>query len=224
MVRLGNELNSINYIRYLDKLKYEKIERLKKLNYKVISRSYHFYQKINFDKKVRFESNFVALKLSDISILLENNGIKIYFSDYDIIKILIDLPLMVREKLFESFYEVVNDRGTEVKFFINDKHFSISGIKFFSGNIEIKESNGLNLHINDFIGLLNLIVEKERVSNESEKFKETLNKYILFTNLFSSKYEKELENILLRNNIEKKSKLSDYKTLINSKYFRRWYL
>ena len=35
---------------------------------------------------------------------------------------------------------------------------------------------------------------------------------------------KELENILLRNNIEKKSKLSDYKTLINSKYFRRWYL
>ena len=70
MVRLGNELNSINYIRYLDKLKYEKIERLKKLNYKVISRSYHFYQKINFDIK-DFNDTFYDLSENEKAIIMK---------------------------------------------------------------------------------------------------------------------------------------------------------
>ena len=82
MVRLGNELNSINYIRYLDKLKYEKIERLKKLNYKVISRSYHFYQKINsnFNHEIQNKITMYGPHKDDISIKI--NDKELIFSKF----------------------------------------------------------------------------------------------------------------------------------------------
>lgn len=210
-----------NYIDYLDMLKNDKIKKLKLKypEYEIKSKEFYFYEEIKFSNSVEFKCNFIALKLNDISIMLEIQNIKLYLSDYDIIKVLVGLPSNLRDEILNLLSEFIKNRKENISFFVKDKKFSIKGVKFTDKNELISIYTGYRIHLNDFIGLLNLIMAKENTSKFYEKAKHTMNKYILFTSLFvnSNESNEELLKKLEENNIKKYEKLSDYKKIINNK-------
>ncbi len=175
---------------------------------------------------ISFQTTFLLRKRSRTSVILmqEPNGRKIrqYFNEYRIIETLIylyDYYIEEGDAFYYGMCKLIEDNGVDVSFSIGDEQFSFKGIQYFSSNKLFLSFADYQININDFICLLNLVIEKDRYSKESENGKGTILKYLLFLLLCSTRtslsQKTNMINVLKSKDLYKDNTLASYKEVIN---------
>ncbi|WP_100619046.1 hypothetical protein [Bacillus cereus] len=215
--------NNSEWIKHLDSLYVE--NSVNKNN-----PSFYYYP----DIKIEIEStdiNLIYRKLKQKTKIFFGDcyGRKVYLSDVDIIKIIVDSEDTVYEVICEILMMYINDpTATEVNFKINDQDFYYKSIikeDFDKDKLEIlrlssfETTADLTIKYIDLITLINLIINKEflvdiargtdRVLRQSKKFlilskfyKE--NKYADALKAFGYKTSKKIEEVYYNSSIAKK--------------------
>lgn len=176
-----------NYLKTMDKLKLTYIETKKQENKDNYSfTQYHYYSPVNFsaEEGVVFNHQIVAVKLAKTTILLidPKTEIKVYLSDYDIARMIRDLNNEeLKKHIVSSLQKVIAGKKLRIlTFSIQEKTFKIKGIAFEPkfNDIICKNPADTEINGNDFIALINLILEKERTDTNPKKLVETARLYI----------------------------------------------
>lgn len=213
-----------HYLDYIDTIYKNAIESIKKqhADWK-IDRDFTVYCKVTpIIKNLNFQTSLQLQKRNKTSVIFEQiiNGRRArqYFDEYSIIKTLIylyDVEENVGDSIYCGMCNLIKDKGTDVSFKIGTEEFSFKGIKYLPYDKLFLTYADYEISINDFIALLNLVIEKDRYSKESENGKGTILKYILFLLLCSSRTKLEQKENMV--NILKKMKLYKDNTLISYK-------
>ena len=176
-----------NYLQTMDKLKSEYIDKKTsegEASYPFFQ--YHYYERVNYtvEEGIQFKQLLLAVKLAKTTILFVDpkTKIKVYLSDFNIawmIKQLKDESL--RTHIVSSLQKVIGGEklGT-LTFTIQDKKFKTKGISFdakFNDSI-CENPADITINGNDFIALINLILEKERTDKDPNKLIRTARMYI----------------------------------------------
>lgn len=211
----------MNFIQYIDCLRNEYISSNDIKNYN----NFYFYKNIKVVNKYKIENDILILKRFKTAILIKckKSGIKLYLSDFDIINIIVKLINEHAEEgmnLISEMEKLVWGEGSKITFEIEgeEKKFELNGIDFIDKNIKINTYADIDININEFILVMNLILEKERLSGD-EAAEGTLGKYILLSKYYSNTYsnEVEIENILKDYGININESLEYNKPKINKK-------
>ncbi|MBV4420328.1 hypothetical protein KM800_13535 [Clostridium tyrobutyricum] len=148
-----------------------------------------------------------------------------YLSEYDIVRMLIYIFDTFKEEsntIYLCMCNLINDTGQDVSFKINDKKFKFKGIQYLGQNDKkILTHFDYYIGINDFISLLNLVIEKDRYSVENQHDKGTILKYIVFLVLFSKRSQPKNKSTMNQILKDKKifiegASLKEYKEIINN--------
>ena len=176
-----------NYLQTMDKLKAKFIDEKNsegEANYPFFQ--YHYYERVNYtvEEGIQFKQLLLAVKLAKTTILFldPQTKTKVYLSDFNIawmIKNLKDDSL--RKHIVSSLQKVIDKkRLSTLTFTIQDKKFKIKGISFdakFNDSI-CENPADIKINGNDFIALINLILEKERTDKDPNKLISTARMYI----------------------------------------------
>ncbi len=147
----------------------------------------YYYKSIDFIvDKVEFNCFFVAAKIKKTTILLIDKASKarVYLSDYDI-RCILNLIKQTNGDFYgylKDYFEkiIINKDLYNISFKLNEKIFNILGIPFSENysSMLCRNPADIKLNGNDLIGLLNLIVEKERTDNDKAKVRKTCEYYL----------------------------------------------
>lgn len=143
---------------------------------------FYYYMPLFFvEEGIRFNFEFFAVKIRKTTIVLVDkaHGRRIHFSDTDIRNILYFLKSSIPD-----FHKVLSMRLghiisktdlCDITFKLNEKDFVINGIPFLPeySKILCKNPADIDLNGNDLIGLINLIIEKERTDKDKSKVEST---------------------------------------------------
>lgn len=180
-------IQDLNYLKYMDNKKEKDVEKYNNSKYTFNKSQYYTYSKIFFSENLlNFKTEFVVVKLSETTILLRDkiSGIKIYLSDNDINGIL--CRLKKDNNIYYNYLELYMNSITDleklnkIEYYIEEEKMCLYGIPFLEQTSEYLIVNRANILIteNDFIGLLNLIFEKERQDKDKNKLIETVKNYL----------------------------------------------
>lgn len=176
-----------NYLLTMDKLKakYIDMQKLKNEDSYPFSQ-YYYYEQVSFtaEEGVQFKQWLFAVKLAKTTILFvdKQTGTKVYLSDFDIanmIKRIGDKAL--KTHIISSIQKVINGKKLDTLVFaIQKKTFKVKGIAFDIrfNDIICENPADININGNDFIALINLILEKERTDTNPNKLTNTAKLYI----------------------------------------------
>lgn len=147
---------------------------------------YHYYEQIIFsaENSIRFEQQLFAVKLVYTTILFidSQTGIKLYLSDRDIANMIKGIEHEALRNHIVSFLQKVIDgkKLSTLVFSIQEKTFKIKGIPFDArfNDYYCENPADIRLNGNDFIALINLILEKERTDTNPGKLADTAKYYI----------------------------------------------
>ncbi len=173
-----------NYLTEMDTKKLEFINKPKR-SLNLIDKEVYYYEQLNFVTDVKFNCEFYAVKVKKTTVVLVDNKtkIKVHFSDDDIHDIIQDLKIEKNEffKYLELYLKKIISRRIRDKVFykICGKNFEFKGIPFSKdfNNVICQNAADIKMNGNDLIGLLNLVIVKERTVN-FEKVKKTCNLYL----------------------------------------------
>lgn len=173
---------------------------------------------LSYDDK----SEFICRKAKKTKFLYTKDNTRIYFSDKDLISIIIGLEKHYIEKIMNSMYNLYNEEGNKkFKFMIADEEFEGIGIEILNDDSLIPTIYDVEVSIKNLTLLLSLIFYKERLASQTTNkklLKRTLFKYIALIGCFgleSTKYRKLLEIEVFKSEItwevvnEKKDKELD---------------
>lgn len=192
-----------------------------------INRNFTIYVDIKpIAEGMKFQTTLQLKKQDRTSVILvqefDGKKAKQYFSEFDIIHTFIYIFDTFKDEgnyIYHKMIELIKDNGNDVSFIIDEKQFSFKGINYLSEDKLFKTFADYIISINDFISLLNLVIEKDRYSKESKDGKSTILKYILFLLLISNRSEQkikmQMKDILEIKSIYIDDKLSVYKNIIN---------
>lgn len=176
-----------NYLQTMDKLKARYIDKKKdegEANYPFVQ--YHYYEQVNYavEEEIQFMQQLVAVKLAKTTILFidPTTKAKVYLSDFDITRMIKKLKdEALRTHILSSLQKVIDRKKlSTLTFTIQDKKFKIKGIAFdakFNDSI-CENPADIKINGNDFIALINLILEKERTDKDPNKLINTARMYI----------------------------------------------
>lgn len=218
-----------SYLDYMDKIHSEAISDIKskqkdwivdKINFTI----YRLIKPIASD--ISFKSVTLLRKKARTSVMIvqDYNGrqTKLYFSEYKIIETLIFLYDSYEDEggvIYEGLIKLVKNIGSNISFEVDDKKFTFKGLLYLSQDKNFMTFTDYEISINDFICLLNLVIEKDRYNNKSENGKATVSKYLLFTILCSKraavKQKAKMVEILKMKKIYDGQILKKYKNIIN---------
>jgi hypothetical protein len=217
-----------HYLEYIDEIHSEKKKNIQDQHpdWKFDKRFSVCNKIIPIAEGVNFQATLQLRKRKRTSVIFEHeySGRKVihYFSEYEIIRSLIYIYDNFEKEgndICSGLNELMKDAGQDVMFDINNKRFTFRGIKYLHNNISFLTLTDYQITLNDFICLLNLVIEKDRYSKESKEGKTTILKYLLFlyliSNRTSEKLKAEVEKILKSKDIYKTRELNDYKEVIN---------
>lgn len=179
---------------------------------------------------ILFKTKFRLRKRKKTSVIFEqefnNRKARYYFDEYNIIRTLIYIYDNFQEEgnhICERMSQIIDDGGEDVEFKLDNKIYKFKGIGYMSENKEFLTDADYLIGINDFICLLNLVIEKDRYGKNNynnENGKKTIIKYLLFLFLVSertkNKSKTKLINILKQKSIYTGLKLESYKKVINT--------
>lgn len=212
----------MHFLRKLDELKSEYIYN----NMIKFGSQFYYYKYINFEESLcsKLNNKFMLLKRYNTNILISygDTEIKVYLSDYDIITILVDLLNEYTELaniIIDKLVEFIENKTYKYTIDIDKHKFSINGILLFDDTeIYINTKADFRININEFIMLINLILEKERISGEYV-VEGTICKYILISKYYSNICDVEEKNkigeILSEHGINITGDLESNKFVIN---------
>lgn len=211
----------MNFIRYIDCLRHEYVLRNNINDYY----NFYFYKNIKVIGEYNIENEILILKRFRTAILIrcKESGIKLYLSDFDIINIIVNLINDYTQygmDLISQMEKLVFGEGDKIIFIVDeeDEEFELNGINFIDKNIKINTHADIDININEFILVINLILEKERISGD-DVLEGTLGKYILLSKYYSNEYidESNIEKVLQEYGIDTKESLEYNKYKINKK-------
>lgn len=148
---------------------------------------FYYYEKIIFNDEYSILCDFLIIKKQYSSILLKErlSGIKVYFSDLDIIEMVLEVEKQSKEIFFEiinGLKDIVYKREMyEYNFKIKEIDFKMLGMKLLDISVAINTKADIVISSNDLIMLINFIIEKERTAYEGKGYVEgTIGKYLGF--------------------------------------------
>ncbi|BCZ48465.1 hypothetical protein psyc5s11_45320 [Clostridium gelidum] len=182
---------------------------------------------------IKFSTTLQLKKMIKTSVIFEQEyegrTVRFYFDEYNIICTLIYIYDNFNQEgkyICDKMHLLINDNGEDISFKINDKKYEFKGIKYMPKDKKFLTLSDYEIGINDFICLVNLVIEKDRYSKQDENGKKdengksTILKYLLFLFLFSKKTSKEFKakmiEVLQEEKIYKGDKLINYKKIINA--------
>ena len=141
-------------------------------------------------------SNFVIRKAEFTKYLFTRNGARVYFSDADILTML----LQIKEKdticsLIKSLKELYIGKGKVFGFEINDVKYESVGLPLIHDRQVLENPQDIEISFEDLFILINIILAKDAASiplwnNKVEFMKHTIVKYILLLKYYYLKDEK----------------------------------
>lgn len=174
-----------NYLTVMDnnKLKYINYE---KAEFSIIDKEFYYYEQLNFDTSVKFNCDFFAVKVKKTTIVLIDKStlIKVHLSDKDIQSIIQDINVYDHEfyKYLKKYItKIINNTiDSQITYKMNSWSFTTKGIPFSAkfNDIICQNPADIDMNGNDLIGLLNLIIVKERTDLDSQKVIRTCNYYL----------------------------------------------
>lgn len=173
-----------NYLTEMDTKKLKFLNKTKR-SLKLIDKEVYYYERLEFATDVKFNCRFYAVKVKRTTILLIDNTtkIKVHFSDDDIHDIIQNLKIKQHDffKYLELYINKITSKKikNQVSYEISGKNFVFKGIPFAKdfNNVICPNAADIKMNGNDLIGLLNLIIEKERTADH-KKVVETCNFYM----------------------------------------------
>lgn len=179
----------VTFLEYLDDLYAEvcKINNIQKDNEEF--RIYENLIPLDFTTK----NAFLCLKAQKTKILFCQSNVKVYLSDNDIISSIVNLDGNTVNFLMNEFVELFKKPKNIFKFQINDQVFYGKGINYVDSDTNFLLHTDNVININEFIFILNMIFEKDRLFSEVAKkdlLKFTLCKYISLIGYYKLKQNK----------------------------------
>lgn len=173
-----------NYLSEMDANKVEFINKHKR-SLELIDKEVYYYEHLKFITDVKFNCKFYAVKVKKTTIVLVDNitKIKVHLSDNDIRDIIQNLKSEQNDffKYLELYLKrIISKRiRDKISYEISEKTFEFKGIPFSKcfSDVICQNAADIKMNGNDLIGLLNLIIEKERTVN-FEKVVKTCNLYL----------------------------------------------
>ncbi|EGT4598816.1 hypothetical protein [Clostridioides difficile] len=191
----------IHFLNFLDESKkhYAIKNNIKYMN------AFFYYKSIEFEEKIskHMINKFILLKRNNTNILITepNYGIKLYISDYDIISILVFLLNSHAEYgnfIIDKLIDFIEGKYEQYIFNIDECYFKINGISLAKNkDVCIATDADFKINLYEFMMLINLILEKERISG-NDIVKGTIGKYILISKYYSSTCEEKERKIIAR--------------------------
>ena len=168
-----------NFIEALDK-KYEKeLQKIKKANKNFVC---------NIPLKVKVygntNSNYIIRKGKFTKFLYAKNGCRIYFSDVDILAMLLQITNKeTMNKLVENLKKAYRDDVAKYDIYLGNKKYEAEGIEQIKDEQILYNPQDIDISFDELLILINLILAKDRASNflwkgRPDFFKHTLSKYI----------------------------------------------
>lgn len=199
------EINELNFLQILDK-EYEKIRSLQKVQ--KYNADFAIFKKIE-PIGIYSKNNFLCYKKNKTKILFCPKNCKVYLTDQDILNIILSLENNNFTNFLEKFIDLYTGVTFNFRFKIGMKIFEGIGIPYEENNdkkILLYTDNEIS--INEFIFIINMVLEKDRLYDLQEK---TLIKYISLLKFYKYKDEKakrfleEIEYPFKSFNINKKT-------------------
>ena len=149
---------------------------------------YRYYEELTpLDFKT--ENTFICLKVKKTKIIFCQSNVKVYLSDADIIKNIVNFDDKSLVNFFlDGFVKLYKGENRIFNFRIKDKKFEGRGIEYIKGDCKFLLHTDNSISLNEFIFILNMIFEKDRVYSEvigKDLLKVTLSKFISLINLYS---------------------------------------
>lgn len=139
------------------------------------------------------ENAFLCLKQKKTKILFCQSNVKVYLSDADIINTIVSLDNGTAKFLLNEFIDLYKGQYNKFKFKIKNQIFEGQGIKYKDKDINFLLYTDNNININEFIFILNMIFEKDRLASalaEKDLLKYTLCKFIALIGYYKLKQGK----------------------------------
>lgn len=228
-----------SFLKYIDEIYEERSGKIKREfpDLKIDKRFTIYEELLPIGEGIDFTVSFQLKKTKRTSLLLvkdvDGRKAKLYFSEFDIIATLIyiyDNYTFQGNYLCEQMCNLINDNGDFVEFKIKDKKFKFRGIEYINKdrNLLFTMTSDYDISINDFICLLNIVIEKDRISKKSNEGKGTILKYLLFIFLFSKqtsyKYKENLNKILKDIGLYMGENLEDYREVLDEIGYKKFYI
>ena len=176
-----------SYLLYMDKLKdnyLKTIPQQDNISYTYVQ--FHYYQDVTYvtTEEIVFHQALCAMKLGNTAIVFVDRykTTKVYFSDKDIRAIVSHIADSKLKKHITTYLQKIIDckRLRILSFALGTKTFKIKGIPFKAefNNVECQNPADIDINGNDLIGLINLILEKERMDKRPNKLANTAKYYM----------------------------------------------
>lgn len=160
--------------------------------------------------------------------LVNENNVRVYLSDFDILELLIDNVQNYGVEIIEEIIIFLNDKvktpssGERYKIKISDefstKEHYITGMKLKDDDVYLRNKFDLqNFSLNSLIVLINLILSKELVEEAPSYLKRTAYKYIIILKLAFFKDKKVEEALRSRGVSNPNSKELRLKSILSYK-------
>ncbi len=134
------------------------------------------------------ENSFNCLKVKKTKILFCPSNVKVYLSDADIIKNIINFDnISIINYFLYQFINLYKGENCDFAYRIRDHKFIGKGISYAKKNVKFLLHTDNSITINEFIFILNMIFEKDRLYSMMigrDLLKITLCKYITLISLY----------------------------------------
>ena len=133
--------------------------------------------------------NFLIKKSQLSKFMLAIGNQRVYLSDLDIIRCILALDKKIIKWFLSEFVSLFKNQEKKIKFKIDEEIFEGYGINLLEDNIKLNIFSDSEIHINDFIYLINLVLSKDIVwsnfTKDNKYYKITLYKYIVLVDFYA---------------------------------------
>ncbi len=175
------------YLTYLNSLKGKYIETRSSNDIATyVYAQFHYYQGIKYDttEEILFWKSLYAVKLINTSIVFvdQYKSTRVYFTDRDIRAIVVQISdQSLKDHIIDYLNKAIKGKGlSTVRFTLGSKTFKIKGIPFKSefNSVACENPADIDINGNDIIGLINLVLEKDRADKSPHKLAKTARFYM----------------------------------------------
>lgn len=160
-----------NFVNDLDNIYGQKKSEIREYN---VDNDFCIYIPVTIETKSFSNKNFLIRKSKDIKFLYIKDGCRIYFSDADIINMLLNLKNQKSiEQLilyFEKMYKTELDELETYSIIFEDKRYNVKGYFDIQDTQILLNKQDIDIEFNDLLVLINIILAKDHYVFNSKRY------------------------------------------------------
>lgn len=160
-----------NFVNDLDNIYGQKKSEIGEYN---VDNNFCIYIPVTIETKSFSNKNFLIRKSKDIKFLYIKDGCRIYFSDADIINMLLNLKNQKSiEQLilyFEKMYKTELDELETYSIIFEDKRYNVKGYFDIQDTQILLNKQDIDIEFNDLLVLINIILAKDHYVFNSKRY------------------------------------------------------